>query len=186
MLARLLDVIFMLELKAIIKKRKPFFRVIIYTLITSLTLLITSFFFEDHLEAYSFWPTIELILIACFISTSVFLIFTNWFPIIKNHKELGTITFEDETIIRTVYHKKESFSVGELSELKFNIFGHHGQDISSMPRIHIADGTGNFLTLSNSKFTNRKIEFYLESEHDLNTLTSLIEHYGTLTNVRNG
>ena len=176
----------MLELKAIHKQRKLFARVIIYALTISLISLVASFFVEDQLDSYHFWPIIRLVLIGVFVSTSIYLTFTNWFPIIKNHKDLGTITFEDSTITRAVYNKKETFSVSQLSELKFNIFGHHGQDISSMPRIHIADGTGNFLTLSNSKFTNRKIEFYLDSERDLNTLHRYIQHYGTLTKVRNG
>jgi hypothetical protein len=174
----------MVELKVIHKKRRLSAIIANYSLAISLTLLIASLFLENQLTAFAFWGTTKLILLGVLVSTSIYLTFLNWFPIIENHKEHGTLIFDKDAITRTVYKKKETFSVSELSEVKFNIFGHHGQNISSMPRILIADGTGNFVTLHGPNFMNRKIEFYLDTERNLNTLRRYIDDYKTLTKVQ--
>jgi len=173
-----------MELQLIHKKRKLFARVIQYSFFCSLFGMVCIMLFDLELDGNIIQESIGVAVIATFATTVLYYTFLAWFPIIDEHNEIGVLTLDHYELTRTIYNKQQIFKLENLEGLKVEIFGHHGQDISSMGKIHLADGTSNFITLELKDESSIKMEFMLENQRVLNTLNRYLDFYKTQTNVR--
>lgn len=173
-----------MELQLIHKKRKLFARVIHYTFFCSLIGIVCITFFDLKLDGNIIQESIVVIVYSTFGLTVFYYTFLAWFPIINEHNEIGVLALDHYEISRTIYNKQQLYKLEDLEGLKVEIFGHHGQDISAFGKIHLADGTRNFITLELKDQTSLKMEFLLENERVLNTLNRYLDFYKTLTKVK--
>lgn len=166
----------MLELKAIQRKRKLFYRIMKYSLIVSPLILLMINFINPRNHAFMFY-TIEKVFLGIFVITLIYFAFTNWFPVFTEFKNRGNIVFDDQCITKSVFGKERKFNLNELNEVKFEINGYWGQDISLFPHIKIADGTNNYVIIKTKDFKIEKTEFYLANKQNLNSLSKYIKCY---------
>lgn len=168
----------MLKLPIIHKNRRPWAKVVKITFILSIILLFGYIWIEDSIDQH-YQKILIYILLVFLISSGIIMNIP-----IKKHREVGMLILTDISFQFLIFHKVEEIALANIEMVEFNISGHWGQDVSVIPRIIIADGTGNFMTIKNRNLSTKKVEFYLEGERTLNTLRKYIEHIKTKTEVK--
>ncbi|MEP1093720.1 MAG: hypothetical protein ABJG78_01345 [Cyclobacteriaceae bacterium] len=167
----------MLQLPIVHKNRKRWAKIVKTTFLLSIALLFGYIWIEDYVDE-SFQKLPYFILVVLTIGTGIIINIP-----LRRHREIGQIIFSQNSITTLIFNKPTELLISELDKLEINIVGHHGQDISTIPRIFIADGTGNFVT-THKNGNSKKTEFFLNNIEQVNSLRNLAVEYEQLTSVQ--